>query len=135
MRISDWSSDVCSSDLLAHKAMEEAADKTALEYGLAWVRPTLGNYVSHDLIEGLGRLPCEPAPMTEQEAQELGELEADYDRVAAVLEDEDSDEDEVAKAEMELVVIDRAMRALNDRPPVFSDELKADAGAFVVLIS
>src|SRR3546814_12144904 len=77
MRISDWSSDVCSSDLLAHKAMEEAADKTALEYGLAWVRPTLGNYVSHDLIEGLGRLPCEPAPMTEQEAQELGELEAD----------------------------------------------------------
>src|SRR3546814_17858373 len=71
--------------------------------------------------------------MTEQEAQELGELEADYDRVAAVLEDEDSDEDEVAKAEMELVVIDRAMRALNDRPPVLADELKADAAAFVVL--
>src|SRR3546814_68709 len=71
--------------------------------------------------------------MTEQEAKERGELEADYDRVAAVLEDEDSDEDEVAKAEMELVVIDRAMRALNDRPPVLADELKADAGAFVVL--
>ena len=118
---------------LAHKAMDEAAEKTALEYGLAWVRPTLGNYVSHDLVEGLGRLPCEPAPMTEQEAQELGELEADYDRVAAVLEDEDSDEDKVAKAEQELVVIDRAMRSLNDRPPVLADELKAEAGAFLVL--
>ncbi len=71
--------------------------------------------------------------MTGQEAQELGELEADYDRVAAVLEDEDSDEDEVAKAEQELVIIDRAMRALNDRPPVLADELKPEAGAFLVL--
>jgi ParB family chromosome partitioning protein len=71
--------------------------------------------------------------MTEQEAQELGELEAGYDRVAAILEDEDSDEDEVAKAEEELVAIDRAMRALNDRPPVLADDLKADAGAFLVL--
>src|SRR3546814_10335424 len=52
---------------------------------------------------------------------------------AAVLEDEDSDEDEVAKAEQELVVIDRAMRAINDRPPVLADELKQEAGAFLVL--
>ncbi|PKP66599.1 MAG: chromosome partitioning protein ParB [Alphaproteobacteria bacterium HGW-Alphaproteobacteria-7] len=118
---------------LAHKAMEEAAEKTALEHGLAWVRPTLGTYVSHDLVEGLGRLPCEPAPLTEQEAQELGQLEADYDRVAAVLEDEDSDEDEIARAEQELVVIDRAMRALNDRPPVLAAELRPEAGAFLVL--
>jgi len=113
--------------------MEGAAEKAALEYGLAWVRPTLGTYVSHDLVDGLNRLPCEPAPMTEQEAQELGELEADYDRVAAILEDEDSDEDEVAKAEEELVAINRAMRDLTDRPPVLADELKAEAGAFLVL--
>jgi ParB family chromosome partitioning protein len=125
--------DVALLEDLAHKAMEEAAVRTAQEHGLAWVRPTLGNYVSHDLVEGLSRLPSEPAPMTEQEAQELGELEADYDRVAAVLEDEDSDEDEVASAEKELVVIDRAMRALNDRPPVLADELKLEAGAFLVL--
>lgn len=125
--------DVALLEDLAHKAMEQAASKSAQEYGLAWVRPTLGNYVSHDLVEGLNRLPCEPAPMTEEEAQKLGELEADYDRVAAILEDEDSDEDEVAKAEQELVAIDRAMRALNDRRPVLADELKAEAGAFLVL--
>jgi ParB family transcriptional regulator, chromosome partitioning protein len=125
--------DVALLEDLAHKAMEEAAARTAQEHGLAWVRPTLGTYVSHDLVEGLSRLPSEPAPMTEHEAQELGALEADYDRVAAVLEDEDSDEDEVAKAEQELVVIDRAMRAINDRPPVLADELKQEAGAFLVL--
>lgn len=125
--------DVALLEDLAHKAMEEAAARTAQEHGLAWVRPTLGNYVSHDLVVGLSRLPSEPAPMTEQDVEELGELEADYDRVAAVLEDEDSDEDEVAKAEKELVVIDRAMRALNDRPPVLADDLKSGAGAFLVL--
>ena len=31
------------------------------------------------------------------------------------------------------MVIDRAMRALNDRPPVLADELKSEAGAFLVL--
>src|SRR3546814_16011149 len=108
--------------------MDEDAEKTALEYGLAWIRSTLGTYGSHDLVEGLSRLPCEPAPMTAQEAKERGELEADYDRVAAVLEDEDSDEDEVAKAEQELVVIDRDMRALNERQPVLADELRSEAG-------
>lgn len=118
---------------LAQQAMDEAASKVAQELGLAWVRTTLGNYVSHDLVEGLGRLPCEPAPLSEQEAQELTELEADYDRTAAILEDEDSDEGEIAKAEEELVSIDRAMRALNDRPPILADELKSEAGAFLVL--
>ena len=118
---------------LAQQAMDEAASKVAQELSLAWVRTTLGNYVSHDLVEGLGRLPCEPAPLSEQEAQELTELEADYDRTAAILEDEDSDEGEIAKAEEELVSIDRAMRALNDRPPILADELKPKAGAFLVL--
>lgn len=118
---------------LAQTAMEEAASKTAAEHGLAWVRPTLDCYVGHDLVQGLGRLPCDPAPLSEQEAQELADLEADYDRAAAILEDEDSDEAEIAKAEHELVSIDRAMRALNDRPPVLADELRCDAGAFLVL--
>ena len=118
---------------LAHKKMEEAASTKAAELGLAWVRPTLGSYVCHDLIEGLGRLPAEPAPLSEAEAEELSVIEAEYDREAAVLEDEDSSEEEVAKAEEELARIDRAMRALKDRPPVLAEELKAEAGAFLVL--
>ena len=118
---------------LAHKKMEEAASVKAGELGLAWVRPTLGTYVGHDLIEGLNRLPAEPTPLNEAEAGELSSLEAEYDREAAVLEDEDSSEEEVARAEEELARIDRAMRTLNDRPPVLAEELKAEAGAFLVL--
>jgi ParB family transcriptional regulator, chromosome partitioning protein len=118
---------------LAHKKMEEAASVKAAELGLAWVRPTLGSYVGHDLIEGLNRLPAEPAPLNDGEADELSSLEAEYDREAAILEDEDSSEEEVAKAEEELARIDRAMRALNDRPPILAEGLKAEAGAFLVL--
>lgn len=118
---------------LAHAAMEEAAARTANELGIGWVRPTLFNYVGHDLVGSLRRLPCEPAPLTEQETQELTALEADYDRVAAILEDEESDEEEIGKAEKELVVIDEAIRALNERTPVLAEELKPDAGAFLVL--
>jgi ParB family chromosome partitioning protein len=125
--------DVALLEDLAQRAMEVAAKKTADELGLAWIRPTLGSYVSHDLIEGLSRLPCEPAPLNDDDAQELSKLEGDYDRVAAILEDEHSDEDEIAKAETEMVVIDRAMRELNDRPPVLAEELKGEAGAFLVL--
>jgi len=118
---------------LAHAAMEEAAARTTAELGIGWVRPTLTNYVGHDLVGGLRRLPSEPAPMTEQETRELTALEADYDRVAAILEDEESDEDEIAKAEKELVVIDQAIRALNERTPVLAEELKPEAGAFLIL--
>jgi ParB family chromosome partitioning protein len=118
---------------LAHKKMEEAASAKAAELGLAWIRPTLDSYVGHGLIEHLHRLPAEPAPLNEVEAEELSALEAEYNCEAAILEDEDSSEDEVAKAEEELARVDRAMRALNDRPPVLAEELKAEAGAFMVL--
>src|SRR3546814_11326445 len=43
MRISDWSSDVCSSDLLSRAA--------ALAPGSAWIRNNLGS-VLHDLGQG-----------------------------------------------------------------------------------
>ena len=125
--------DVALLEDLAHKAMEAAAEARSAELGLAWVRPTLDCYVSHDLVEGLGRLPAEPAPLSEEEAKELSDLEGEYDREAAILEGSDSSEDEIAKAEEELARIDRAMRALNDRPPVIADALKPEAGAFLVL--
>ncbi|MBN9504769.1 MAG: ParB/RepB/Spo0J family partition protein [Altererythrobacter sp.] len=125
--------DIALLEELAGRAMAEAAEAKAAETGLAWVRPTLDCYVGHELTEGLTRLPCEPAPLGEDDARRLSEFEAQYDEQAAVLEDEDSSEDEVAAAEAELARIERAMRALNDRPPVLPDELKPEAGAFLVL--
>lgn len=118
---------------LAGKAMAEAAEAKAAETGLAWVRPTLDCYVGHELIGGLTRLPREPAPLGEEDVRQLTELEAQYDDQAGILEDEDSSEEDIAAAETELARIDRAMRALNDRPPVLADDLKQGAGAFLVL--
>lgn len=118
---------------LAHAVMEEAAARTAAELGIGWVRSTLTNYVGHDLVGGLRRLPSEPAPLTKQETLELTRLEADYDRLAAILEDEESDEGEIAKAEKELVVIDQAIRALNEGTPVLAEDLKPEASAFLIL--
>jgi hypothetical protein len=63
--------------------------------GQADARP----YASHDLVEGLVRLPAEPAPLTEAELARLDELDASYDEHAAILEDEDSAEEAIAAAE------------------------------------
>jgi ParB family chromosome partitioning protein len=75
--------------------------------GLAWVKPTLDPYASHDLVEGLVRLPAEPAPLTEAELARLDELDASYDEHAAILEDEDSAEEAVAAAEAAIEAIER----------------------------
>ncbi|WP_339688364.1 ParB/RepB/Spo0J family partition protein [uncultured Parasphingorhabdus sp.] len=118
---------------LAARAMDAAAQAKAGETGLAWVKPTLDCYVSHELVGGLSRLPAEPAPLEAAETARLGELEAAYDIQAAILEDEDSAEDEVMKAESELAIIDKELRALSNRPPILAEELKQDAGAFLIL--
>lgn len=56
---------------LAAAKMEEQAKALSAEQGLAWVKPTLDPYASHDLVEGLVRLPAEPAPLTEAELARL----------------------------------------------------------------
>src|SRR3546814_13667876 len=81
--------------------MEKRAKALAAEQGLAWVRPTLDAYASHDLVEGLIRLPAEPAPLTDAELARLDELDASYDEHAAILEDEDSAEEAIAAARSE----------------------------------
>ena len=85
--------DVALLESLAAAKMEEQARALAAEQGLAWVKPTLDPYASYDLVEGLVRLPAEPAPLTEAELARLDELDASYDEHAAILEDEDSAEE------------------------------------------
>ena len=70
--------------------MEEEASSIASEQGLAWVKPTLDVYVSHDLVEGLHRVPAPPRVYTEDELARLEELDAAYDSNAVILEDEDA---------------------------------------------
>ncbi|MDQ5946101.1 MAG: ParB family transcriptional regulator, chromosome partitioning protein, partial [Pseudomonadota bacterium] len=92
--------DVALLENLAAAKMEEQAKALAAEQGLAWVKPTLDPYASHDLVDGLVRLPAEPAPLTEAELARLDELDVSYDEYAAILEDEDSAEEAVAAAEV-----------------------------------
>jgi ParB family chromosome partitioning protein len=118
---------------LAAAKMDEQAKALAAEQGLAWVKPTLDPYASHDLVDGLVRLPAEPAPLTEAELARLDELDASYDEYAAILEDEDSAEEAVAAAEAAIEAIERECQDIRSRPPVLSPKLKGDAGMILTL--
>jgi ParB family chromosome partitioning protein len=125
--------DVALLESLAAARMEEQAKVIAAEQGLAWVKPTLDAYASHDLVEGLIRLPAEPAPLTEAELSRLDVLDASYDEHAAILEDEDSAEESVAAAEAAIEAIERECQDIRARPPVLANDLKAEAGMVLVL--
>ncbi|MXO71819.1 ParB/RepB/Spo0J family partition protein [Alteraurantiacibacter buctensis] len=125
--------DVALLETLAAARMEEQARIIAAEQGLAWVKPTLDPYASHDLVEGLIRLPAEPAPLTEAEIARLDELDASYDEHAAILECEDSAEEAVAGAEAAIEAIERECQDIRARPPVLAPEQKAEAGMILVL--
>ncbi len=125
--------DVVLLESLAAAKMEEQAKALAAEQGLAWVKTTLDPYASHDLVEGLVRLPAESAPLTEAELARLDELDASYDEHAAILEDEDSAEEAVAAAEAAIEAIERECQDIRARPPVLEPELKAEAGMVLVL--
>lgn len=125
--------DVALLETLATAKMEEAAKALAAETGLAWVKPTLDPYASHDLVEGLVRLPAEPAPLSEAEIARLEVLDASWDEHAAVLEDEDSAGEAIAAAEAAIAAIERETQDIRNRPPVVADEVKASAGMILVL--
>lgn len=125
--------DVALLESLAQARMEEHASAVAAEQGLAWVKPTLDTYASHDLVGGLVRLPAEPAPLTEAEIARLDELDASYDEHAAILEDEESAEEAVAAAEAAIEAIERECQDIRSRPPVLAPELKAAAGMVLTL--
>lgn len=125
--------DVALLESLAAAKMEEQAKILAAEQGLAWVKPTLDPYASHDLVEGLVRLPAEAAPLTEADLARLDELDASYDEHAAILEDEDSADVAAAAAEAAIEAIERECQEIRARPPVLAPDLKAEAGMILVL--
>ena len=125
--------DVALLESLAQARMEEHARAVAAKQGLAWVKPTLDTYASHDLVSGLVRLPAEPAPLTEAEIARLDDLDASYDEHAAILEDEESAEEAVAAAEAALEAIERESQEIRSRPPVLAPELKTEAGMILTL--
>ena len=106
--------------------MEEHATALAAEQGVAWIRPTLDTYVGHAAIEGLVRLPAEPAPLGEAEIARLDALDAAYDENAAIFEDEGS-------AEAAIEAIEHETQEIRNRLPVLPDERKREAGMILTL--
>lgn len=125
--------DVALLEQLAIERMEAEARAVAEANGLAWVRPTLDPYASHDLVTGLIRLPTDDAPLSDDEVARLEVLDAAYDVQAAVLEDEDSDDDAIAAAEEQIDRIDSEARTIRNRPPVLAPDLRAEAGMILTL--
>lgn len=125
--------DIALLERLAGEVMAAKAKEIAAEQGLAWVKATLDTYVSHDTIDGLVRLPAEPAPLTEADLARLDVLEASYDEHAAILEDENSAEEAIEGAEATIERIEVEIQEIRNRPPVLAPELKSEAGMILVL--
>ena len=125
--------DVALLEDLARAKMEEQAKALAAEHRIAWVRPTLDNYVSHDVLEGLHRLPAEPAPLSETELARLDELDKSFDEHAAILECEESAEEAIAAAEATIDAIERETDEIRNRPLVLNPDLRPDAGMILTL--
>jgi len=125
--------DVALLENLANARMEEAAASVAAEQGLAWVKPTLDVYVSHDLVEGLHRVPVPPRVYSDEELARIEELDAAYDAQAVILEDEDASEDDTRVASEEIERIDAEIAAIRDRPVEIDPDIKRESGMILTL--
>lgn len=125
--------DVALLENLATAKMEEAATALAAEQGLAWVKPTLDVYVSHDLVEGLHRVPVPQRVYTEDELARIEELDAAYDAQAVILEDEDASEEDTRAASEEIERIDAEIAAIRDRPVEIDADIKRESGMILTL--
>jgi ParB family chromosome partitioning protein len=125
--------DVALLERLATEKLERAAAEAAGQTGLAWVRPTLADWVSASETEGLKRLRAETAPLTEEEQRRLEALDGELQRLSAVLEDEDAGEQAQSEAEARVQAIEAEMEAIADRPPRVPEDRKAQAGTFLLI--
>ena len=118
---------------LASDAMAATAQQIAKEQGLAWVRPTLDSYLGYGSLDGLTRLPLRAPEPTSEEIERLAVLDAEYDAHAAILENEEADADVFAASETAIVRIDLETAAIRNKPPVLPEDLRAEAGTFLLL--
>lgn len=125
--------DVALVERLAGEKMEKLAAAVAAEQGLAFVRPSLDNWLSYAATEGLRRVQLETTPLTEDETKRIDTLEEQIGALVARLEDEETDDAARAEAEVEIAELDQAIDAIVNKPPVIDEQLKASVGAFLLL--
>lgn len=125
--------DIAILERLANEKMEAAASALAAESGFAWVRPTLDRYVDWQQTEGLQRVELETPPLSEAEQEQVAALEAEAATKVALLEDEESSDEERQQAESDLETLEQAIETITDKPPVLAGELRPTVGAFLIL--
>jgi ParB family chromosome partitioning protein len=118
---------------LAVEKLDAAAADAASEHGLAWVRPTLDNWIGSGLLAGLQHVPAEVVPLTDEENARIEALEAEIEALAASVDDEASDDDAREAAEAEIRSREEAVRPIVDRAPVLDPEVRVGAGTFLLL--
>jgi ParB family transcriptional regulator, chromosome partitioning protein len=118
---------------LAAEKLEALATDAAAENGLAWVRPTLDNWIGHGHLSGLHHVPVEIAPLSEEEEARIETLDAEIETLAATVDDESVTDEEREAAEAEIESRNDAIRAIVDKPPLLDQEARAVAGTFLLL--
>jgi len=118
---------------LAAEKLEALATDAATENGLAWVRPTLDNWIGHGHLSGLHHVPVEIAPLSEEEEARVETLEAEIETLAVTVDDESVTDEEREAAEAEIESRNDAIRAIVDKPPLVDQEARAAAGTFLLL--
>ena len=125
--------DVAILERLACEKMDALAAQTAAETGLAWVRPSLENWLGGAQTAGLRRVPVETPPLTDEESASVDALEAEIEDAALSLEDEEAREDERDAAESRIRELTDRIDAIVNKPPIVADDLKPSVGRFLVI--
>jgi ParB family chromosome partitioning protein len=125
--------DIAILERLAREKMEALTEEARSRSGLGWVRPTLDRWIGQDLTEGLCRVDVERVPLTEEERDTVGALEAEMETLSNLLEDEEAGEEERAAAESKIRELGDRIDSILDKPPVLDEELRPRIGAFLML--
>jgi ParB family transcriptional regulator, chromosome partitioning protein len=125
--------DIALLERLACEKMEQAAAAIAAERGLAFVRPTLDSWISHSHVGGLRRLQVETPALTEAETVRVDELEAEMERLAELIEDEETDGSARDESEAQVRALSDELDAIVNKPPVIEEALRGQAGTFLIL--
>jgi ParB family chromosome partitioning protein len=117
---------------LAGEIMEAEARRIGEETGLAWIRPIASNY-THNAAHGLYRVILQPPELTASQSARLAEIAERRGALEAEMQDADLSEEAVKLLDLEDDRLIAEAEAIENRPPVLPDELKAHVGAFLVL--
>ncbi len=125
--------DIAIVERLAAEKLEAEAARLSGELGYAFVRPTLGNWLGHEQLRGLERLPVQPVDLSEEEQASVAVLEAEIDDLSDRLEDEDIAAADRSETEEKVRELNGRIEAIVDRPPVLDDAVRPHVGAFLML--